>query len=69
MDKENTNIAIIVALIVVIIFFGGWYIFFGQLYNKEDGQVGVQSNPQIEQSGLITPEVESTTTTIELPVQ
>lgn len=69
MEKEHTNIAIIVALVIVIIFFGGWYIFFGQLYNKENHQDSVQSNPQIEQSGLVTPELESTTTTIELPVQ
>ncbi|MFA6476217.1 MAG: hypothetical protein WCV68_02245 [Candidatus Paceibacterota bacterium] len=70
MDKENTNIAIVIALVVVIIFFGGWYVFFGQLYNKEaNTEATVQENPQIEQSGLVTPEVESTTTTIELPVQ
>jgi hypothetical protein len=70
MDKEHTNIAIIVTLVVVAIFFGGWYIFFGQLYNKEaNTEATVQENPQIEQSGLVTPEVESTTTVNELPVQ
>ncbi len=34
MDKEHTNIAVIIALLVVAIFFGGWYLVFGQLYNQ-----------------------------------
>lgn len=70
MEKEHTNIAIIITIIVVAIFFGGWYIFFGQLYNKEaNTEATVQENPQIEQSGLVTPEEEGTTTATELPVQ
>lgn len=69
MDKEHANIAIIITILVVILFFGGWYIFFGQLYNKETNtEATVQENPQIEQSGLVSSPVEATSTK-ELPVQ
>lgn len=69
METEHTNIAIAIAIIIIIIFFGGWYIFFGQLYNKETNtEATVQENPQIEQSGLVTPET-GTTTTRELPTE
>ncbi len=38
MDNDNTNIAIIIALLVVAIFFGGWYLFFGQYYTQSQNQ-------------------------------
>lgn len=63
MEDKNQNIAITITLLVVIIFFGGWYIYFGQLFNQAP-KAPINTNPKIAPSGIISP----TTTPANTPV-
>lgn len=70
---EEKNIAIIIALLVVIVFFGGWYIFFGQIFNQGTDNLPVEealeTHNQLEPSVIVTPDTSSSTPTTSAAVE